>query len=74
MLLNFLADATGSDSAGRNCMKAGWSLATLGAVAQVGAGNSAPQGEPLFADGTYPFFRTSDAGRVRFGDIEESSD
>lgn len=55
-------------------MKAGWSLATLGTVAQVGAGNSAPQGDALFADGTYPFFRTSDAGRVRFGDIEESSD
>ena len=55
-------------------MKAGWSLATLGDVAQVGAGNSAPQGDALFSDGTYPFFRTSDAGRVRFGDIEESSD
>ncbi len=55
-------------------MKAGWALATLGAVAQVGAGNSAPQGDALFADGTHPFFRTSDAGRVRFGDIEESSD
>ena len=55
-------------------MKAGWALATLGAVAQVGAGNSAPQGDAFFADGTHPFFRTSDAGRVRFGDIEESSD
>lgn len=55
-------------------MKAGWSLTTLGAVAQVGAGNSAPQGDALFANGTHPFFRTSDAGRVRFGDIKESSD
>jgi type I restriction enzyme S subunit len=55
-------------------MKAGWQKATLGAVAQIGAGNSAPQGDALFAEGIYPFFRTSDAGRVRFGDIAESSD
>lgn len=55
-------------------MKAGWEKTTLGSVAQVGAGNSAPQGEALFTEGVYPFFRTSDAGRVRFGDIYESSD
>ena len=55
-------------------MKAGWHKTTLGAVAQVGAGNSAPQGDALFVEGIYPFFRTSDAGRVRFGDIAESSD
>ena len=55
-------------------MKTGWHKTTLGAVAQVGAGNSAPQGDTLFAEGIYPFFRTSDAGRVRFGDIAESSD
>lgn len=28
----------------------------------------------MFADGTHPFFRTSDAGRIRFGDIVESTD
>ena len=55
-------------------MKVGWGKTTLGAVAQIGAGSSAPQGEALFAGGVYPFFRTSDAGRVRFGDIAESSD
>ncbi|MEZ5613928.1 MAG: restriction endonuclease subunit S [Rhodocyclaceae bacterium] len=55
-------------------MKAGWQQTTLGSVAQVGAGNPAPQGGALFADGIHPFFRTSDAGRVRFGDITESSD
>ncbi len=55
-------------------MKTGWQQTTLGAVAQVGAGNSAPQGASLFSGGIYPFFRTSDAGRVRFGDIAESSD
>ena len=47
---------------------------TLGCVAQVGAGNSAPQDAALFADGIHPFFRTSDAGRIRFGDINESTD
>ncbi len=55
-------------------MKVDWQHATLGSVAQVGAGNSAPQGDAFFADGIYPFFRTSDAGRVRFGDISESND
>ena len=55
-------------------MKTGWQQTTLGAVAQVGAGNSAPQGETHFSDGVYPFFRTSDAGRIRFGDITKSTD
>ncbi|MFZ2540512.1 MAG: restriction endonuclease subunit S [Gallionella sp.] len=55
-------------------MKTGWQTTTLGAVAQIGAGNSAPQKDELFTDGTHPFFRTSDAGRVRFGDMFESSD
>jgi type I restriction enzyme S subunit len=55
-------------------MKAGWQQTTLGSIAQIGAGNSAPQGDALFADGVHPFFRTSDAGRVRFGDIAESTD
>jgi type I restriction enzyme S subunit len=55
-------------------MKKGWQTKTLGDVAVVGAGNSAPQDEALFEDGTIPFFRTADAGRVRFGDIAESTD
>jgi type I restriction enzyme S subunit len=55
-------------------VKAGWQTTNLGAVAQVGAGNSAPQKDEMFTDGIHPFFRTSDAGRVRFGDIFESSD
>ncbi len=55
-------------------MKAGWQQTTLGSIAQIGAGNSAPQGDALFADGVHPFFRTSDAGRVRFGNIAESTD
>lgn len=55
-------------------MKNGWKTKTLGDVADIGAGNSAPQGKALFTGGTYPFFRTSDAGQIRFGDIFESRD
>jgi type I restriction enzyme S subunit len=55
-------------------MKAGWQRTKLGDVALVSAGNSAPQGATFFTDGIYPFFRTSDAGRVKFGDIAEASD
>jgi type I restriction enzyme, S subunit len=55
-------------------MKNGWQTKHLGDVATVGAGNSAPQDEALFKDGTIPFFRTADAGRIRFGDICEASD
>jgi type I restriction enzyme S subunit len=55
-------------------MKKSWQTKSLGDVAEVGAGNSAPQDESLFKDGIYPFFRTADAGRVRFGDIYKSTD
>jgi type I restriction enzyme S subunit len=55
-------------------MKKGWQTKHLGDVATVGAGNSAPQDEALFKNGTIPFFRTADAGRVRFGDICEATD
>jgi type I restriction enzyme, S subunit len=55
-------------------MKNGWQTKRLGDVAEVSAGNSAPQDGSLFKDGTYPFFRTADAGRVRFGEIYESAD
>lgn len=37
----------------------------LGDVAEVAAGNSAPQGDQYFADGQHPFFRTADVGRVK---------
>ena len=55
-------------------MKSGWQRKTLGEVAQIGAGNSAPQEDKLFVDGIHPFFRTSDAGRIRFGNIFASND
>ncbi len=55
-------------------MMNGWPTARLGDLAEVGAGNSAPQDKSVFTDGSYPFFRTADAGRIRFGDIYESTD
>ena len=36
----------------------------LGEVAEVSAGNSAPQNSAFFENGIYPFCRTSDVGRV----------
>jgi type I restriction enzyme S subunit len=55
-------------------MKTEWPTRQLGEISVIGAGNSAPQKEELFEDGTIPFFRTSDAGRIRFGDIYEAED
>jgi type I restriction enzyme S subunit len=52
----------------------GWQTKKLGDVAMVGSGNSAPQDESFFEDGTVPFFRTADAGRIRFGSIFEATD
>ncbi len=51
-----------------------WKTHELGELATVGAGNSAPQEDALFVDGTVPFFRTSDVGRIRFGDIDSAAD
>jgi hypothetical protein len=46
----------------------------LGTIAEVSAGNSAPQGGSFYKNGIYPFCRTSDVGRVHvsvdFSDIE----
>lgn len=54
-------------------MSGGWEIRQLSELAVVAAGNSAPQDNALFADGTIPFFRTSDVGRIRFGDIETAT-
>lgn len=51
-----------------------WRTVSLGEVANVGAGNSAPQKDCLFTNGTHNFYRTSDVGRIRTGVISESSD
>ena len=54
-------------------MRDDWQARMLGEGAQVSAGNSAPQTKALFANGTHPFFRTADAGRLRFGDLYEAN-
>ncbi len=51
-----------------------WKTVSLAEVANVGAGNSAPQEEYLFENGSHNFYRTSDVGRIRTGVISESSD
>jgi type I restriction enzyme S subunit len=51
-----------------------WKQVTLSEICSVSAGNSAPQDPSCFAEGTIPFFRTSDAGKVKFGTIYESQD
>src|SRR5687767_1587858 len=51
-----------------------WPAKSLGEIAAIGAGNSAPQDKKLFEAGTNPFFRTSDVGRVRFGELNDASD
>jgi type I restriction enzyme, S subunit len=56
-------------------MKQGWEIKKLGEVCKVGAGNSAPQKEELFFNGMYPFFRTSDVGKVKIStSLSEVSD
>lgn len=51
-----------------------WKSVALGEVANVGAGNSAPQDENLFENGTHNFYRTSDVGRIRYGVISDALD
>lgn len=51
-----------------------WKSVALGEVANVGAGNSAPQDEKLFENGTHNFYRTSDVGRIRYGVISDALD
>ena len=51
-----------------------WPVKTLGEVALVGAGNSAPQDKELFKGGMHRFVRTSDVGQVRVGRLGKSAD
>ncbi|MDC6466988.1 restriction endonuclease subunit S [Methylophilaceae bacterium] len=46
----------------------------LSEVAEVGAGNSAPQDKKLFNGGKYPFIRTSDVGKIKVGTINKTVD
>ncbi|MBU4347168.1 restriction endonuclease subunit S [Patescibacteria group bacterium] len=54
--------------------KTNWQTKKLGEVCDIGAGNSAPQKKEFFVGGIYPFFRTSDVGKIHIGNILESSD
>ncbi len=45
-----------------------WPMVELGDVADIGSGNSAPQNKNLFKNGSYPFCRTSDIGKVHISD------
>lgn len=49
-------------------------LLHLGEFAEIGAGNSAPQNEKLFVEGTFSFVRTSDVGAIHIGSISTSRD
>lgn len=55
-------------------MREGWVTKLLGDISLVGAGNPAPQDKALFVGGSYPFFRTSDVGRIHIGTVVESED
>ncbi|MDZ7832815.1 MAG: restriction endonuclease subunit S [Desulfobacterales bacterium] len=55
-------------------MRDEWKTAKLGEIASIGAGNSAPQKKESFQNGIYPFVRTSDVGKIRFGSIYDSTD
>jgi type I restriction enzyme S subunit len=52
----------------------GWEIKRLGDIAIVSSGNSAPQKKELFDNGCYPFFRTSDVGKIRKGFISSCVD
>jgi len=55
-------------------MKTNWQTKKLSETCDIGAGNSAPQKKEFFINGKYPFFRTSDVGKIHIGKIEESVD
>ena len=55
-------------------MNLNWKNKKLGDVCEIGAGNSAPQKKEMFTDGVYPFFRTSDVGKIHLGFIKDSVD
>ena len=46
----------------RVAVKADWPAVALGEVAEVIAGNAAPQGDEYFKDGVFPFVRMADVG------------
>ena len=51
-----------------------WPLVRLGDVCEVRAGDSAPQGDEHYRNGTVPFVRTSDVGAIHFGELHATRD
>jgi type I restriction enzyme M protein len=47
---------------------------TLGEIADVKSGNSAPQNKKYYDKGEFPFIRTSDVGKIKFGNINYTKD
>lgn len=58
----------------KTSMPDGWASKLLGDISVISAGNSAPQKKELFTNGTYPFIRTSDVGKIKKGQIKSSLD
>lgn len=50
----------------KKIIKTKWEQVKLGDIADVRAGNSAPQNQEFFKNGIYPFFRTSDIAKVHY--------
>ena len=52
-----------------------WDFVEILEIADIGSGNSAPQGEKYFKNGKYPFYRTSDVGKVHIStNLNQSND
>ena len=52
-----------------------WNFVELLEIADIGSGNSAPQGEKYFKNGKYLFYRTSDVGKVHIStNLSQSND
>lgn len=58
-----------------NPLPQGWKEEELGKLADVSSGDSAPQASSCFLNGSYPFCRTSDVGKIHrssnFSEIED---
>ena len=58
-----------------NQLPQGWKEEELGKLADVSSGDSAPQSSSCFLNGSYPFCRTSDVGKIHrssnFSEIED---
>jgi len=58
-----------------NPLPQGWKEEELGKLADVSSGDSAPQSSSCFLNGSYPFCRTSDVGKIHrssnFSEIED---